>query len=323
MEAKGQSDIVEATESKHLYHQPRRPSVLCADIVLPQREFVHQGYTPKKALSADSGPGNCNVRDLEDPRNILKNTKDIIWPIITRRGSLEKNQYNSLDYKSGVYLGPPESPGQLSTRRNSVDTRRPSLITFLEEEKMKASNIKQQFYTPQPRRKSMNASKVDKNNTSGEDNGGVYLGPSEKTVTKKPPLPPHPTKVLRRMETRVSLVCSMLSGIPQREFVEAGYDPTEAVRGRLDSIDSPKSRPSLSSTTIAKPSTPPVVSSVLVRQESVQSVGSTPRKIFLFYGFILIVVLSKLDRSIFSCHLYVVIGHSIVSTNSSNASNLG
>ena len=281
--AKGQSDT--EAESKHLYHQPRRPPVLCTDTVLPQREFVHQGRQPKKAASEDS----TIVRDLDDPRNILKNTKDIIWPIITRRGSLEKNQYNSLDYKSGIYLGPPESPG-LSTRRSSVDSRRPSLITFLEEEKMKPKVTTPQFYTPQTKRKSYAASRE---NMSDEDNGGVYLGPAEKanTVTKKkpplpphpkPPLPPHPSKILKRMETRVSIVCSMLGNLPQREFVETGYDPTEAVRGRLDSIDSPKSRPSLSSTNIA-PTTPPVVTSVLVRQESCTSVGTNPRKT-LFYS---------------------------------------
>ena len=280
--AKGQSDT--EAESKHLYHQPRRPSVLCTDIVLPQREFVHQGRQPQKAISEDS----TIVRDLDDPRNILKNTKDIIWPIITRRGSLEKRHYNSLDYKSGVYLGPPESPGGLSTRRSSVDSRRPSLITFLEEEKMKPKVNAPQFYTPQTKRKSYAASRE---NMSDEDNGGVYLGPAKaekaaaNTVNtkKKPPLPPHPSKILKRMETRVSIVCSMLGNLPQREFVETGYDPTEAVRGRLDSLDSPKSRPSLSSTTIAPTSTPPVVTSVLVRQESCQSVGTNPRKT-LFYS---------------------------------------
>ena len=83
----------------------------------------------------------------------------------------------------------------------------------------------------------------------------------------------------KRQETKMSIVCSMLGNIPQPEKVETGYDPTEVVlRQRLESIDSPaKSRPSLTSAAIA-PTFKTAVASVLVRQESSQSVGTNPRK---------------------------------------------
>lgn len=281
MEAKGREEENKQKQQQP-YHQPqtRRPSVVCTDIVLPQREFVQQGYQPKKDPGED-----------DDPRNILKNTKDIIWPIIIRRGSLPRQ--SALDSESGVYLGPPESPGLLSgRRRSSVDNRRPSLITFLEEE-MKPS--KPQFYTPQPspacpRPKSLNTSNLEKNISAGDNGGGgVYLGPSEREERKKKkPLSPHPSKILQRQETKLSLVCSMLGTIPQREFVETGYDPTEVVKGRLDrldSIESSHSRPSLTSTTIL-PTSRAVVSSVLVRQESTKSIGTNPCKTS-FYSMVL------------------------------------
>ena len=147
---------------------------------------------------------------------------------------------------------------------------------------MKPSEImpKPIFYTPQPQRKSMSRSTT--RGSSIEESGGVYLGPSSLDLEDQQkvlqPLPAHPFKVLKRQETKMSIVCSMLGYLPQREFVEAGYDPTDLVRNRLDSdsIDSPrKSRPSLISAAIA-PTFKPPVASVLVRQESSQSTGTNP-----------------------------------------------
>ena len=223
----------------------------------------------------------CPSVKKEHSRNLLKNTADIILPIIKRRGSLPK--------KSGsTYLGPPDLVHAVNTGRrgSSVDSsRRPSLTTFIEEE-MKPSEImpKPIFYTPQPQRKSMSRSTT--RGSSIEEGGGVYLGPSSLDLEDQQkvlqPLPAHPFKVLKRQETKMSIVCSMLGYLPQREFVETGYDPTEVVlRQRLESLtDSPgaKCRPSLTSAVAIAPTFKTAVASVLVRQDSSQSVGTNPRK---------------------------------------------
>ena len=245
---------------------PRRPSVCTDNVLLPKKGLVQQ--------TAEEGDQQIKPSAAK-AKNILKNTADIILPIIKRRGSLPRK---------GTYLGPPDLVHAVNTGRrgSSVDSsRRPSLTTFIEEE-MKPSEImpKPIFYTPQPQRKSMSRSTT--RGSSIEEGGGVYLGPSsldledQQKVLQQPPT--HPFKVLKRQETKMSIVCSMLGYLPQREFVEAGYDPTDLVRNRLDSdsIDSPrKSRPSLISAAIA-PTFKPPVASVLVRQESSQSTGTNP-----------------------------------------------
>ena len=224
-------------------------------------------------------------------KNILKNTADIILPIIKRKGdSLPRSQR---DLKSGNYLGPPDLVKSTTKRRGSSadSSRRPSITTFLEEE-MKPSSSKPIFYTPQLQRKSLNtsgstlASGSVEDYFATEDNGGVYLGPSEdknqQKVEPKERRETHPFKVLKRQETKMSIVCSMLGYLPQREFVETGYDPTEVVlRQRLESVtDSPgaKCRPSLTSAVAIAPTFKTAVASVLVRQDSSQSVGTNPRK---------------------------------------------
>ena len=234
------------------------------------------------------------VRSPQNPKNILKNTADIILPIIKRRGeSVPPPRQRNL--KSGSnYLGPPDLVKSTSSgkrRGSSADSsRRPSITTFLEEE-MKPSSSKPIFYTPQLQRKSLNtsgstlASGSVEDYFATEDNGGVYLGPSEdKNQQKVEPKErqTHPFKVLKRQETKMSIVCSMLGYLPQREFVETGYDPTEVVlRQRLESVtDSPgaKCRPSLTSAVAIAPTFKTAVASVLVRQDSSQSVGTNPRK---------------------------------------------
>ena len=84
---------VEVNQNKQQPYQlePRRPDWTTSGSFLPQREFVQQGYQPQQ------------LEQEEDPRNLLKHTADIIWPIITRRGSLPKEK--PLDSKSGIYLG--------------------------------------------------------------------------------------------------------------------------------------------------------------------------------------------------------------------------
>ena len=235
-------------------------------------------------------------QNRQNPKNILKNTAHIILPIIKRRGESVPPP-RQRDLKSGSnYLGPPDLVKSTSSgkrRGSSVDSsRRPSITTFLEEE-MKPSAVvsKPIFSTPQLQRKSLNTSRLTLGSASvedffAEDNGGVYLGPSSPEKDQKVAAQQqrerrqtHPNKMLKRQETKMSIVCSMLGYLPQREFVETGYDPTEVVlRQRLESIDSPaKSRPSLTSAAIA-PTFKTAVASVLVRQESSQSVGTNPRK---------------------------------------------
>ena len=257
-----------------------------------KQSLYHQPQPQQRPPSASSVCTE-NVSEIchrSSRKNILKNTADIILPIIKRKGdSLPRSQR---DLKSGNYLGPPDLVKSTTKRRGSSadSSRRPSITTFLEEE-MKPSSSKPIFYTPQLQRKSLNtsgstlASGSVEDYFATEDNGGVYLGPSEdKNQQKVEPKErqTHPFKVLKRQETKMSIVCSMLGYLPQREFVETGYDPTEVVlRQRLESVtDSPgaKCRPSLTSAVAIAPTFKTAVASVLVRQDSSQSVGTNPRK---------------------------------------------
>jgi hypothetical protein len=240
-------DATPPSRTRSANNTGRRPSVCNFFDLLPDREFVERGFEPPQ-ITVKKKKATFSLFSKPD--------------ITIRRPSLVKHK--TLDADSGVYLGPPEPVETI--RRRSFNERRPSICTFLEklkEQEGSASDDEEEdcyedawpvkklvSKTPDfsERRKSL----ARQNKTLDlDDDGGIYLGPPEDScLTSR-----RGSYNCPRSDRKPS-ICSLFENIPQREFVEEGYDPDRSNKLGPGSPSSSR-RPSLTSSTLVTPKAPP------------------------------------------------------------------